>query len=85
MGKTMDGKKVGYTTWGNFRGGCGHVHETLGEGVGCIYRDQSWITATGDGVGSDRWLYSLVLYPGDEIMRRPLSSEDKAMLRPIRF
>ena len=81
----MEERKIGYTTWGNIRGDCGHIHPTLEDGVGCLDRDLSWVSAKGDGLFTDRWLFGLVLYPGGEIMRRPLSSEDKAMLPRIRF
>ena len=81
----MEGNKIGYTTWGNVRGDCGHSHPTLEDGVGCLDRDLCWVSAMGDRLSSDRWLYGLVLYPSGEIMRRPLSSEDKAMLTRIRF
>jgi len=79
----MEGNKIGYTTWGNIRGGCAHIHETLQEGVGCLERDLDWVSAMGDELFTDRWLYGLVLYPDDEIVRRPLTSEDKGILRQI--
>ena len=81
----MEGSTIGFTTWGNVRGGCGHIHETLEEGVGCLDRDLHWFSAMADRLSSNRWLYGLVLSPGGEIIRRPLSSEDKAMLPRIRF
>ena len=80
----MESNTIGYTTWGNVRGGCGHIHETLEEGVVCLERDQHWISSMSDGLRPDRWIYSLVLYPGDEITRRPLSSAEMAMLPRIR-
>ena len=79
----MEGNKIGYTTWGNLRGGCGHIHEQLDEGMGCIARDRYWVIAMGGDLRPDRWLYRLMLYPGDEIMRRPLSSGDKCIVRQI--
>ena len=81
----MDGNPIGYTTWENVRGDCGHIHSTLEEDIECLDRDLYWVGSMGDGMCTDRWLYSLELYPGGEIMRQPLSSEDKAMLPRIRF
>ena len=79
----MAGNKIGYTTWGSLRGGCGHIHEQLEEGMGCIERDQYWVSTVGGDPRPERWIYRLALYPGDEIMRRPLSSEDKSIVRQI--
>ena len=81
----MEGSKTGYTTWGNVAGGCAHIHGSLEEGVTCLDREQYRVIAIGDESGSDRWLYSLELHPGDEVMRRPLNSKDKAILRRIGF
>lgn len=47
--------------------------------------DQSWVRAMGDIVTPDRWLYGLLLCPGDELIQRPLTSEDKGVLRHILF
>ena len=79
----VEGNKIGYTTWGNARGGCGHIHETLGEGVCCLEKEHHRMSAMGYEIPPDRWLYSLVLYPEDEIVRRPLTCEDKGVLRQI--
>jgi len=66
----MEGHKIGYTTWGNFRGGCGHIHETLEDGIACLETDRSRVSFMGDGLRADRWLYRMVLYPGGEIILR---------------
>ena len=81
----MEGDKIGYTTWGNVRGGCGHIHETLGEGVVCLEREHHRMSAMGYKLPLDGWLYSLLLYPKDEIVRRPLTREDKCVLRQMGF
>jgi hypothetical protein len=71
---------MGYTTWGPARGGCGHTHETIAEGVRCLEEDQNTIGSSRTGLCSDRRLQQLVLCPMDDIIRDPLTREYHELL-----
>jgi hypothetical protein len=80
-----EGIMIGYTTWGPARGGCGHTHETIAEGVRCLEEDRKAVGSSGIGLCSDRRLQQLVLCPTDDITQHPFTREHHEVLACCEF